>query len=238
MLWLASYPRSGSTWVQFIIAGLLYKTDNALEISRLIPDCHKPDIRDGTYKTHLLVPPAGKKIYVVRHPVDVCISGTNYKRLKRGRVKVHKYVRHFVRYQGNPDWIQAGFGSWVEHVKSWHNTKNCLFIKYEELLKNTRHEIERIAGFLEVANPHTQHIVETTSFKAMRNAEKLAMKKGKRSVLYNPKHKGYSKGSRFINIGKAGYAKVKLSQEEINSICEACKGGMDLMGYRGYESIC
>lgn len=42
IVWIASYPRSGNTWVRFLIANLLYKRITASsELQSFVPDVHE-----------------------------------------------------------------------------------------------------------------------------------------------------------------------------------------------------
>jgi len=47
---------------------------------------------------------------------------------------------------------QHGFGTWADHLKSWHpwNRKNTLFLKYEDVLSDLPGTLNTISAFLGV----------------------------------------------------------------------------------------
>lgn len=98
VIWLASYPKSGNTWLKNIIHAMM-KTD--MELMEAIPSLHKtmPDAplldlmgtKTKLVKTHChafsprLKPVQDKMIGVItihRHPMDVMLSALNYARWK------------------------------------------------------------------------------------------------------------------------------------------------------------
>lgn len=112
VFWIASYPRSGNTWLRFIFSHLFFNFqdfENRWNMTKLIPDIHanKPrQILDAPVinlddkfksisfcKTHSFQPSKMKKrirnlktvgyIYIYRHPLDVLISAINFSYYKR-----------------------------------------------------------------------------------------------------------------------------------------------------------
>jgi hypothetical protein len=98
-VFLVSYPRSGNTWMRYLLASLL-EPDlewNINSISRLIPDLHdkwpddylKPSPR--VIKSHFPYQKAYKKvIYPYRDGRDVAISHYDYQ--KRFRVMTNRSI--------------------------------------------------------------------------------------------------------------------------------------------------
>lgn len=237
MLWIGSYPKSGSTWVQHIVAYLLYGQTDPVRIRQLIPNSFKANPGDGVFKTHMrCAPENGQRIYVVRHPVDVCASSVNYRVLKTGKVSREKFVRKFIENKGNPDWIRAGYGNWSRHVINWGKQPRLL-VRYEGLCKNTAYETERIALYLGINKLDVADVIRHTSFEHMKKLEDAAVEGGKSSTLHEPKWYGQSKSIRFMNRGTCGYAAEILTDAEIAGICRACRKGMDRIGYGDYERI-
>lgn len=107
IIWIASYPRSGNTWLRFILSSLFFEFkdfDNKWNMTKLIPDIHintpeeifgAPSVKDklndiSFCKTHHSKPTDIKNrlklqglktvgyIYIYRHPLDVLISAINF----------------------------------------------------------------------------------------------------------------------------------------------------------------
>lgn len=106
IIWLTSYPKSGNTWVRFLLYNLIFgKPETATEVEQLMPDIHfslskRNDISiddilccdSVIVKTHftldflktrlpLLYQETAGFIYVIRHPLDVMISNLDYQNL-------------------------------------------------------------------------------------------------------------------------------------------------------------
>jgi hypothetical protein len=148
LIWLASYPKSGNTWLRFMLVNLLLGRQSSTEnMDKLIPDIHvltaggkwPPDLNfyhgfPALMKTHFVLSPrlplgslTGGFIYVVRNPLDVIASAVNYELLKAGmpadaveRDAFRKRcVQEFIDHGGTQGWIEGGFGSWEENAGSW-----------------------------------------------------------------------------------------------------------------------
>ncbi len=147
VVWLASYPRSGNTWVRFLLANLLAgPIAHSAEMEQHVPDLHwtVPEIDPGApfvcIKTHHLpdvvadsphlrgrpVVSAGI-ILLVRHPVPVMASDLRYF-LERVRfdpahssreAQAEAFVSHWVANGGYHHWQQLGFGTWPQHGAAW-----------------------------------------------------------------------------------------------------------------------
>jgi hypothetical protein len=146
LAWLASYPKSGNTWVRLMLLG--YLDDEPLDMSRkhdwhgdwsrssVVADLGEM-LNEGvpwsprqpgltTLKTHFL-PGAevhrpyrettGKVLYIVRNPRDVLHSAERH----LGVSPQHRaaFARHFIAHRGFEGWRRLGWGSWVESVAAW-----------------------------------------------------------------------------------------------------------------------
>lgn len=183
---LVSHPRSGNTWIRFLLANLIHPdapvTFDAVE--RIIPDTtaqsrrfFKRLPRPRFIKSHQYFDPRFKRvIYVVRDPRDVCISYYHFQRKYRfieDGYPMERFVERFV----NSD--ASDFGSWGEHVASWlaarYDSAGFLLIRYEDLVSETVRELGRIASFLGIAAEERRmaQAVERSSADVMRRQEKL-----------------------------------------------------------------
>lgn len=236
-LWIGGHTKSGTTWLKFLVAALLYRTNRPKTVEKKIPTLADPRNGrcGGKYKIHTPTPPAnGKLLYIVRHPVDICVSGINHVSLSTGSTDKDKYVERFIETGGN---TIGDFGAWDIGVRNWISEPKVLWLRYEDLLLRTYQYVQDIARFVGADIANVDYAVESTSFKTMRRLEKKGVAKTKHNVpdvFYNPKHKGYKKGLMFINRGKSGYAREILSEEQIRAICDRFSDTIRLVGYEGF----
>jgi hypothetical protein len=157
---LVSFPKSGSTWLRFMLAQVLTGEEADFDsIRRLIPPIgshrHAPQVLPGgrrLVRTHEpLVPYQGARgepvIYLVRRGDDVLLS----------------YADHVRRQGGNADDMRAfadqfiagtfdGYGAWHEHVLGalQHRADGMpfLLVRYEDLRTDTAAELDRVLEFV------------------------------------------------------------------------------------------
>jgi hypothetical protein len=114
IVWLASFPKSGNTWLRFLVYSYMYGPPQASsEVGERIPDIHhgaKLSVPPGDgqlfVKTHLMPGPnhpfmdrTQGFVYVVRHPKDVLLSNLNYARLaSAGDFDAKGFAIHFIRH--------------------------------------------------------------------------------------------------------------------------------------------
>jgi hypothetical protein len=172
IVWIASYPKSGNTWVRFLVANLVYRpiTESA-ELQALVPDIHvgvkaahlrgeKTTFIKTHWKYHEKMPlreDTAGAIYIVRHPLQVIVSNLNYYLLRRGedyseaseqkKADVQaSYIDEFIEHGGAPEWLDHGMGSWPENVATWLNKDMpfpVYFARYEDM---KRDPAEFVAG--------------------------------------------------------------------------------------------
>ena len=153
LIWIASYPKSGNTWLRFFIYSYYYGIPiNSSDINKKIPDIHTPNNLDQSLedrlfsKTHFVysdqhpfIDKTAASIYVVRHPKDILLSNLNYFRLT-GHTQLDpvEFSKSFIQHKGVHIWQQAGMGWWPEHVASWeeNTVTSQLVIRYEDLKNN------------------------------------------------------------------------------------------------------
>lgn len=175
IVWLASYPRSGNTWVRFLLYNLHHGAPFAShQVDKFIPSFHKgltsQHFGQGNsliVKTHLryhagmpLAECTARAIYVYRHPMAVMASNVRYvMRLVRYEelafsdraALVSKIVTEFADNCGLLGWHHAGYGSWEENLRSWLGADRdfpVLALRYESLIRDPLGEIDRICDFL------------------------------------------------------------------------------------------
>jgi sulfotransferase family protein len=239
---VVSYPRSGNTWTRFLIANLVYPEKNVgfTNIEKLIPDTSsqsnralKATPRPRIIKSHEYFDPRyGKVIYIVRDPRDVALSYYDFQRKYRqieDRYPLEQYVEDFV--QGRL--ISIDWGTWAENVASWIYTrgksKSFLLLRYEDMMKDTTHELTRIAQFfgIEPEPARLQQTMERSSADRMRELEKL---EADQWVATKDRRKDIP----FVRVAKAGGWRTSLPVKSVEQIENAWG---DLMTALGYELV-
>ena len=183
-LYLASYPRSGTTWLQMILYQLTTDGEMTFDhISEFIPffersltigqnlNTLKPP---RVFKTHLrysqLPKGAFKYIYIARDGRDVLTSYFHFhKSHMRYKGTFDTFFESFVRGR-------VGYGSWFQHVAEWERHAqdgNVLFLRYEDLATDLSHWLPKIAGFcgLDIPKHRYEIICERCSFAYMKQYE-------------------------------------------------------------------
>jgi hypothetical protein len=202
---IVSYPRSGNTWTRFLIANLIFPSENVTfaNIERLIPDTSsqsnralKRTPRPRIIKSHQYFDPRYRRVlYIVRDPRDLVLSYYNFQRKYRqiaDDYPLADYVDDFV--QGRL--ISADWGSWGENVASWvytrQNQSGFLLMRYEDMKSDTEKQLRRIAAFLglEPTPKRLQKAIEASSPERMRELERtqadqwVATKKHRKDIPF------------------------------------------------------
>jgi len=222
VVWIASYPKSGNTWVRFLLHHYFWgEPASSLELNRRIPDLHRPAGRIDTssprlfVKTHFALTEklpflanTERAISIKRHPKDVLLSGMNYARLENpGAPDDAAYARAFIEHGGDPSWIAMGFGTWAGHVESWTTTDRFPVhaTSYEALKADTAVELRRILGFVgePVDEERLRRAVELSGFERLREIERREKARGGES-LFRGGRGSLARGAMFMNKGATG----------------------------------
>ncbi|XP_033958680.1 amine sulfotransferase-like [Pseudochaenichthys georgianus] len=191
-VFVVTYPKSGTSWMQQILLLLEAKGDLA-DISRLSSSSNadlmpwievngnrqafittpSPRMR-VSHLQHQFMPSAlsqkkGKVIYVARNPKDILVSYFYFHKLAKMLETPKDFDDFFEKFMRGDV-----FGcSWFEHVKTWYSHKddmNMLFITYEEMIQDLPSAVQRIAVFLEKElNPEQlANVVKHSTFNNMK----------------------------------------------------------------------
>jgi hypothetical protein len=180
---LASFPKSGNTWVKFIFGNvislaewngrivtwtLLDQTLPELGLDNLLkPWPHKSIPR--VVKTHLGFYPLfrpKRSILLIRDPRDVMVS--YYHHLTSKRIPVFEGAfRDFIRLE------RFGLTAWFRHFRSWQY-RCTVMIQYEEMLGNDAGVFARLLDRLGILVPPdvVRLAVERSRFEKLRAIEK------------------------------------------------------------------
>jgi hypothetical protein len=256
IVWIASYPKSGNTWVRFMACNLLFgRQDSAEALNVLAPDLHElgPQLVEsghtGFVKTHFRHSPAlpfadatAAAIYVVREPADVLASSFHYAQRSAAiadasREAFDRYVEAFVQNRGDPRWIKLGMGSWEENVRSWLRAPHpfpVIPIRYEDLSADPRSVCGMLAQLLR-PNSTAQEIdaaVANSSFARMREVEDADIRGRRIGIFYKPYlQSSIDSGRRFMRSGTVGEGARILSSEQRARLREVFEPLVTELGY-------
>lgn len=225
IVWLASFPKSGNTWVRFLLYAYLFgDLETSGDINRRIPAIHRdPQVTPPPgerlfVKTHFVLTDkhpqldlTEKAIYIKRHPKDILLSGLNYHRMTGAlpeKTTDQQYAQTFIARGSDPIWLQQGFGTWDQHVQSWTNTARfpVHVTTYEQLKSDTAAQLADILAFVGV-EPDPDRVsaaVKAADFDQLRALEVREKASGEKDKLF-PGQVKVSKAPRFfMNKGKTG----------------------------------
>ncbi|KAH6932153.1 hypothetical protein HPB50_003056 [Hyalomma asiaticum] len=163
-LLLYTYPKSGTHWLLYITQSILKGGKSAQTYEEFSKNMRflggmdiegwQPDIPLRLLSTHLsprkdTMNKQAKYVYLARNPWDVCVSlfhmVTEFSAYRFQDGTFEEFFDDFL--EGDA----AGHGSYFDHVAagySLRNEPNYLFLTYEELLRDTRTTVVRLARFL------------------------------------------------------------------------------------------
>jgi len=234
---LVSYPKSGNTWVRFLLANLLYPNETVgfANINRLLP---APGVLSKRFLRNLPRPRILKShepfdarfrnvVYLVRDPRDVAVSEYHFDLKKRyiaADVTLEQFVTRYVAGE------TSGYGSWWEHTASWiaarQGDPRFLLVRYEDLLSNSIQETGKLAEFLGIAADEDRlaAAVERSSADRMRKLEKQQADQWTGT-------KNTRKEIPFVRAAKSGGWKGTLPAHCVAEIEAAWAPMMNFLGY-------
>jgi hypothetical protein len=239
IVWIASYPKSGNTWLRFLTCNLLFgPIESAEKLDWLAPDLH--ELR-GTvqlpaqrvmFKTHFPYSPAlplGKftfaALYIVRDPADVLLSNYHYSKRTGAPGTIDpadfdRYVDDFIATQGDPRWLAMNMGTWEGNVRSWIEATDefpVLQLRYEDLLADGAAAAAGICRFLGISRTPGQieAALAGASFERLRAIEESDIRARRHGIFYKPYlQDSITAGLRFMRAGVGGEARRTLSDDQ------------------------
>lgn len=160
---IAGYPKSGTTWMQYIVWDIINKgaplpTVNEIwtkEVPHLelvgtdgLENLKSPRLLKVNLPFYLTpYHPSVKYICVFRNPWDCCISAYNHMKQVDDTFTQGKFEDYFEYFITG----QVTHGDYFDHLLSWYthwNDPNFLFLPYEEMKINIQNVVLKISRFL------------------------------------------------------------------------------------------
>jgi Sulfotransferase domain len=229
-VFLASYPRSGSTWLRFMMLEILTgSSPDFKKVNQLLPSVgdHSSGVPllPGTgrlIKTHEAYRKQYKKaVYLVRDARDVVLSEYAYEKgLGRFEKDCDQFLRVFLSGK------VSGYGSWQHHVHSWLDADSggdveLLVVRFEELRRHPEETLARLTQFIgvNVDDQLIRKVVADNSLDMMKKKEDMSpqMPKG---------------GNRFVRSGAVGGWMESLTPAQMELIDRFAGDALSRAGYR------
>ncbi len=227
-IFIVSFPKSGATWMQCLLTGLLLGMDTRYLSDKLSQEIY-PDIHMKSYykrfydfnffKTHNLPNPKYKKvIYLVRDGRDAMISYYHMNKALGLNVTLDEMIIN-------------GKGvfpcKWHEHVHAWLEnpySSEILYIKYEDLLLNTKAEIKKIMAFIPLKREEEiiKRVISGCSFQHMKEKEKK----------WGQENRNWPRNKSFFRKGKIGTFKEEMPKHLIKFFEQEAKTELKKWNYQ------
>lgn len=224
LCWIASYPKSGNTWLRFFLyAYFRGEIKSSTKVENFIPDIHVmsgPEELHGKNlsfaKSHFMfsddfasLVPDSKVIYIFRHPKSVLLSNINYFKIRGDKsIDDKSFVEQFIANKGVKLWLENRMGTWSEHVESWlcQRSMPIFVIQYEELKLSSEKIFSRVIGFIgkEPVSKKLKRAIHLSSFTSMRALEKKEKRKNIFNSVFSGTNESTQKGLWFMQSGEAG----------------------------------
>jgi hypothetical protein len=259
IVWIASYPRSGNTWLRFLLGNLIAgPIENSAQLLTLIPDIHRAisaahlhGPRSTLIKTHWawhaafpLREDTQGAIYLMRHPVDVLASNLRfYARWHIGDdpatagERARQWVRNYIEQGGSPRWRRDGYGSWDENVASWTESRlpfPRLVLRYEQLKADPAAVMDEINKTLNLGRDEAAiaAAIEASSVERLRIMEDREVERRQPGIFFTAQvGERFDDAVRFIGQQAESDATYRLTDAERDRALERFAPAMRRFDY-------
>lgn len=231
-IFVASYPKSGTTWLQYIVYLLIRRRSLGPDESLTERFPHLEEVGAGALaglprprliKTHLAFDrtpfsPRARYLVIARNPFDCAVSFYHHTR---------GFPRHYDFAAGRFDEFfecflagEVDFGDYFEHLISWHaeaGRANVHFLTYETLKADTAATIRGVAAFLGGAARRAvsteaglESVMAATDLAAMRRDQQR----------WSSARPGWAPA--FVRRGVVGDWQSLFSREQTRALLAAC----------------
>ncbi|XP_042565185.1 amine sulfotransferase-like isoform X1 [Clupea harengus] len=189
-IFLITYPKSGTIWMQQIII-LIEAKGNAMATAGK-PNCERmPWIEvKGSEETFLQAPLSSPRLSVTHLPYRLLPVGLRQKKAKiiyvarnpKDALVSYYHFHHFAAVLETPKDFNDFFekfmdgrvygNTWFEHIKAYYSHKdemNILYVTYEDMIQDLRSVVEKVCSFLdrELTDSQMASVVEHARFNNM-----------------------------------------------------------------------
>ncbi len=257
--WIASYPKSGNTWVRFLLANYFAgPIGDSAQVGAAVPSIspvasierllatHSPLCMKTHFPwsaKHPFADRTDRAIIIVRYPKDILLSNLNYHRMLagcEGGFSDETYAKAFIAAGADPAWLDHfGYGTLEAHVASWLDDPSApprLLIRYEDLARDAGAELERILAFIgvEADAGRVRAAADASSFDEMRRMESREKAAGRITPVFPGKSPRNGWARFFVNQGRTGSSLAHI-HPELDRMFEHRFGA--LMQRLGYDAL-
>jgi len=225
---VVGYPKSGNTWFQNLVAGVIYGVDPEYAPDTLIQEL-QPDVHYKRYykrfrtsmffKSHYLPKPEYKRVvYLLRDGRDVMVSYYHHNRALMGD--------DFDFFAMVRDGVGLFPCKWHEHVEAWLANPygaDMILIKYEDLQTNPVEALQRFCEFVDESRDmeFLRRVAIKASFNKMREKE----------VRYGWDDPQWPREKPFVRRGRVGSYKDEMPQDVLNVFLSQAGETLRKLGY-------
>jgi hypothetical protein len=225
-VFVVGFPRSGHTWFQNLLAGVVFGVDPEFAhdslIQDLVPDVHykryfKRYGPSAYFKSHALPSREYRRvIYLLRDGRDAMVSYWHFLSALQGPIDFHKLVE--------------GEGlspcHWHEHVERWLANPfqaEILVVRYEKLKAAPVEELQRFCAFagIEREVAHLEHVVSNASFAKAKHKEQT---QGWENPAWPREHA-------FIRRGEVGSWRDEMPPDVLAAFVKKAGATLTRLGY-------
>lgn len=226
-IFVAGYPKSGNTWMQHLITGVLFGIDAQYLPDRLaqevVPDIHFKSyykrFRDTCiFKTHETPQPRYRRvIHLVRDGRDVMASYFAYNQ------KMGKDLTMRAMILDEEGLFPC---SWEEHTMEWIDNPHeadLIRVHYEDMHRDPMTEMERICQFIGIDRDKEllRRVIEGCALEKMQE----------KSDTYGMENDEWPDDERFFRRGVVGGYKDEIPDELIATFEQKAGSALERLGY-------
>jgi hypothetical protein len=230
---LASYPRSGSTWLRFLLLeSITGRTAEWKDVNRLIPYVggHRniPPLLPSASRlvsTHdPRVGPCRRGVLLVRDPRDVVLSYYRWSCLRGYDHDLETFLPAFL------DGSLSLHGSWADNTRYWLDSAlqregRLHLVRFEDLHADPARTIQHILLFIGAAA--SDHAIQSA---VAGNTIERSREKEERSRPEDVRR--YKTGGRFVHEGSVGAWQSKLTDDQVRRVERRVGDLSARLGYR------